>query len=625
MARHSYSRQNQGRDDAPPTKLSRQTLREAAGLFGYLWPYRYKFALALVILFVSNLMFLTLPLMFGNLVDSASLGKEGPFRPPLIKLDVNTTGIVLLCILAVQAACAFGHSVLFASVGERSLADLRHDTYARLIRLPMSFFAQRRVGELTSRLSSDLAQIQDTLIMTLPHLIRQTTILVGGIILIAATSWQLTLVMLASLPVIIVIAAIFGRLIRKTSRDTQDKLADTSVVVEETLQGIANVKAFTNESYEQQRYQGGLQTFLVMALRAARYRAGFISFIIFCLFGAIVVVAWYGAHLLQSGALSTGELASFMLYTMFVGGAMGSFAELYTQLQRTIGASQRVRELLREQPEPLILPAPALNGTVAPPLSGPSVDGHRKLRGDVVFEKVEFSYPSRKDVQVLKGVSLDARAGERIALVGPSGAGKSTIVSLLLRFYDPDAGRIVIGGRDAREYGLMELRSQMALVPQDVFLFGGTIAENIGYGKPGSPQDEIETAARQANAHDFIVSFPEGYQTLVGERGVQLSGGQRQRVAIARAILKDPAILLLDEATSSLDSESESLVQQALEVLMRGRTSVIIAHRLATVRTADKIYVIKEGQTVESGTHTELIERQDGLYRTLSELQFDLH
>jgi ATP-binding cassette subfamily B protein len=293
-------------------------------------------------------------------------------------------------------------------------------------------------------------------------------------------------------------------------------------------------------------------------------------------------------------------------------------------LQRTIGASQRVRELLREQPEPLALPAPAVNGTAAP-LPGPSMDGHRKLRGDVVFEEVEFSYPSRKDVQVLKGVSLDARAGERIALVGPSGAGKSTIVSLLLRFYDPDGGCILIGGKDAREYGLMELRSQMALVPQDVFLFGGSIGENIGYGKPGCSQAEIEIAARQANAHDFIVSFPEGYQTLVGERGVQLSGGQRQRVAIARAILKDPAILLLDEATSSLDSESESLVQQALEVLMRGRTSVIIAHRLATVRTADKIYVIKEGQTVESGTHSELIERQDGVYRTLSELQFDLH
>ncbi len=482
----------------------------------------------------------------------------------------------------------------------------------------MSFFARRRVGELTSRLSSDLAQIQDTLIMTLPHLIRQTTILVGGIVLIAATSWKLTLVMLAALPAVVVVAAIFGRLIRKTSRDTQDKLADTSVVVEETLQGIANVKAFTNENYEQGRYQSGLQAFLTMALKAARYRAGFVSFIIFCLFGAIVVVAWYGATLLQAGALSAGELARFMLYTMFVGGAMGSFAELWTQLQRTLGASQRVRELLQEQPELLALPAPAVNGEA-------SADGHRRIRGDVVLEGIEFSYPSRKDVLVLRGLSLQARAGERIALVGPSGAGKSTIVSLLLRFYDPDTGRVLIDGREARDYGLAELRGQMAIVPQDVILFGGSIAENIAYGKPGCSQAEIEDAAKKANAHDFIMGFPEAYQTLVGERGVQLSGGQRQRVAIARAILKDPAILLLDEATSSLDSESESLVQQALEVLMEGRTSVIIAHRLATVRTADRIFVIKEGRAVESGTHAELIEREDGVYRTLSALQFDLH
>jgi ABC-type multidrug transport system fused ATPase/permease subunit len=320
---------------------------------------------------------------------------------------------------------------------------------------------------------------------------------------------------------------------------------------------------------------------------------------------------WYGAHLVQDGGLTAGQLTRFMLYTMFVGGAMGSFAELYSQLQRTLGATQRVREILRE------------------PREGTASDSDKeraatKIRGDVIFDQVTFRYPSRPDVPVLRGVSLSARAGERIAVVGPSGAGKSTVVSLLMRLYDPDSGRIAIDDRPAREYDLFDLRRQMAIVPQDVLLFGGSILENISYGKPGASEAEVIEAARKANAHEFIAKFPEGYQTRVGERGIQLSGGQRQRVAIARAILKKPAILILDEATSALDSESERLIQEALEGLMVGRTSIIIAHRLATVRTADRIFVIQDGATVETGTHAELIERENGVYRTLSQLQFDL-
>src|SRR5262245_12600966 len=331
MARYSYSRQN--RSDEPKTKITRQTLRETIGLFAYLWPYRFPFALALVLLFVSNAMVLTLPYMTGSLVDSAMSGRFGGATPEGPRLDINTVALILVGVLATQAFCAFWHSVLFATVGERSLADVRRDAYARMIRLPMTFFAQRRVGELTSRLSSDLAQIQDTLIVTLPHLIRQTTVLVGGITLIALTSGRLTLVMLASLPALILIAAVFGRLIRKVSREAQDRLADTSIVVEETLQGIAVVKAFSNETFEQNRYQTGLQNFLKVALRGARYRAAFISFVIFCLFGGVVLVMWYGATLVQAGTLTPGELARFMLYTMFVAGAMGSFAELYSQVQ----------------------------------------------------------------------------------------------------------------------------------------------------------------------------------------------------------------------------------------------------------------------------------------------------
>jgi len=347
-----------------------------------------------------------------------------------------------------------------------------------------------------------------------------------------------------------------------------------------------------------------------LTVTVARLRAAFISFIIFALFGFIVLVLWSGARLLQRGEITFGDLTRFGLYTTFVAGAMGQFAELYSQLQKAIGATQRVRELLHETGEVEVLLGPAPASTLP------------RLRGDVVFENVHFTYPSRTGVEVLHAISLAAKSGQRIALVGPSGAGKSTIISLLLRLYDPTVGRLLIDGQDARDYRLTELRSQMSMVPQEVLLFGGSIAENIAYGKPGASDEEIERAARQANAHDFIQAFPEGYATLVGDRGIKLSGGQRQRVAIARAILKNPAILILDEATSSLDSESERLIQEALETLMQGRTSFIIAHRLATVRHVDRIIVIAGGRVVESGTHQELQALEDGVYRRLAALQF---
>jgi len=495
-------------------------------------------------------------------------------------------------------------------VGQRSLIDLRRDTYARLISLPMTFFAQRRVGELASRLSADLIQIEDTLITILPQFLRQSTLLVGGIAMIAATSLKLTGIMLVSLPVLTVVAVVFGRKTRKISREAQDRLADTATIVEETLQGIVNVKAFANEGYELNRYHAGLGRFLTATLRGARLRAAFIAFIIFALFGSIVLVLWSGARLLQQGEITFGDLTRFILYTTFVAGAMGQFAELYSQLQKAIGATQRVRELLRESGEVEALLGPP------PPAALP------RLRGDVGFEQVYFTYPSRPGVEVLHAINLTATSGQRIALVGPSGAGKSTLISLLLRLYDPSAGRLLIDGQDARDYRLADLRGQMSMVPQEVLLFGGSIAENIAYGKPDANADEIQEAARQANAHEFIQTFPEGYATLVGDRGIKLSGGQRQRIAIARAILKNPAILILDEATSSLDSESERLIQEALETLMRGRTSFIIAHRLATVRHVDRIIVIAGGRVVESGTHDELQTIDNGVYRRLASLQF---
>jgi ATP-binding cassette subfamily B protein len=602
MAR--YSRNDQAGVELPKAKLDRESLRQALELFRYLRPYRVRFGIALASMFAGSLLSLAFPYLAGSFVDAAVLhGRGGMAR-------VDRTALLLMGVLALQASLAYFNFLSFATVGQRSLVDLRRDTYARLISLPMTFFAQRRVGELASRLSADMIQIEDTLIAILPQFLRQTTLLVGAIVLIAVTSIKLTGIMLASLPVVTVVAVVFGRKTRKISREAQDRLADTATVVEETLQGIMNVKAFANEGYELNRYQDGLGKFLAATLRGARLRASLIAFIIFALFGSIVLVLWSGARLEQQGEITFGQLTRFILYTTFVAGAMGQFAELYSQLQKAIGATQRVREILREtgEVETRLGPAPA---SALP-----------RLQGDVRFEQVDFTYPSRPGFEVLHAVNLTATPGQRIALVGPSGAGKSTVISLLLRLYDPSAGRIVIDGRDARDYRLTELRGQMAMVPQEVLLFGGSIAENIAYGKPGASVAEIEQAARQANAHEFIQGFPEGYATLVGDRGIKLSGGQRQRVAIARAILKNPAILILDEATSSLDSESERLIQEALETLMRGRTSFVIAHRLATVRHVDRIIVIAGGRVVEAGTHEELQAIADGVYRRLAALQF---
>ncbi|MEY2408303.1 MAG: hypothetical protein QOF48_973 [Verrucomicrobiota bacterium] len=601
-----YSRNDDAGHELPKAKVDRESVRQALELFRYLRPYRGRFSAAMVSLFAGSLLSLAFPYLAGSIVDAAVRHTQGGGG----MRGVDRTALLLIGILAVQAGLAYFHWLSFSVVGQRSLMDLRRDTYARLISLPMTFFGQRRVGELASRLSADLIQIEDTLITILPQFFRQVTMLIGGIALIAVTSLKLTSIILLSFPLLTVVAVVFGRKTRKIAREAQDRLADTATIVEETLQGIVNVKAFSNEGYELNRYHEGLGKFLVVTLRGARLRAAFIAFIVFALFGSIVLVLWSGARLLQEGGITFGDLTRFILYTTFVAGAMGQFAELYSQVQKSIGATQRVRELLRETGE-----VDAVLGPL-PPSTLP------RLRGDVTFEKVHFSYPSRPGVEVLHDIQLSAASGQRIALVGPSGAGKSTLISLLLRLYEPSSGRVLIDGRDATDYRLSELRGQMSMVPQEVLLFGGSIGENIAYGKPGASREEIETAARQANAHDFIQSFPEGYETLVGDRGIKLSGGQRQRVAIARALLKNPAILILDEATSSLDSESERLIQEALETLMRGRTSFIIAHRLATVRHADRIVVIAEGRVVESGTHEDLQAIENGVYRRLASLQF---
>jgi ABC transporter fused permease/ATP-binding protein len=584
----------------------RESLRQAVRIFRYLLPYRWRFLTSVASLFISASLGLAFPYLTGQLLDASRIqsGVGGGHEA------INHIALTLLGTLAVQAAFSFISSYGFNRCGESALVDLRRETFGHLLGQPMTFFAQRRVGELSSRLGTDLAVIQDTLTSTIPQFLRQSALMIGGITLIAATSLRLSAVMISTFPVLLLAAILMGRRIRGLSRSGQDRLAEGATVVEESLHGIAGVKAFGNEHFELERYSRSLRAFLDIILRTARMRASLISFIIFGVFGSIVLVFWYGARLMLAGELTFGELTRFLLYTTFVGGSVASFAEVFSQVQKTLGATERVRELMNEPAEILVLPQDAT-----------PVRASTRLKGAVKFDHVDFFYPSRPDALVLKNLQLEAAPGEKIALVGPSGAGKSTIVSLLLRFYDPVRGSLQFDGRPATDFPVGELRSHLAIVPQEVLLFGGTIEENIRYGRPDATPDEVRLAARRAVCHEFVERFPEGYATVVGERGVKLSGGQRQRIAIARALLKDPAILILDEATSSLDSENEHLIQQALEVLLEGRTAFIIAHRLSTIRNADRIYFIESGSVLESGTHSELIRRENGAYRRLAEMQ----
>jgi ABC-type multidrug transport system fused ATPase/permease subunit len=421
---------------------------------------------------------------------------------------------------------------------------------------------------------------------------------------------KLALIMLATVPIVVVSAMFFGRYIRKLMRARQDQLAATNVVVEETMQSIQTVKAYTNEAFEVLRYGKSLTEMVRISLKAAQMRGLFAAFIIFVMFGALFFIIWQAARMVEQGEMLKGDLLDFAVFTGIIGTAIASLGNFYTEIVSAVGATERILDIL-DQPSEIEIPA------VAAPIAP-------RFKGEISYQDVRFSYPSRKDMPVLKGISFDIAAGQKIALVGVSGGGKSTIVQLLLQFYTTDSGKILVDGQSIYDYDLTLYRQNIAIVPQEVMLFGGTIRENIAYGRPGATDEEIIEAARQANAWDFISSFPEGLDTIVGERGVKLSGGQRQRVAIARAILKDPSILLLDEATSSLDAESEKVVQEALNKLMVGRTSIIIAHRLATIRDVDCIYVLENGVIIEKGTHDELSAIEDGAYNSLAKLQFEL-
>ncbi len=607
MARARLNSGNTAEKDLPKAKINSKSLKQVSRLLSYVKPYRRKFIFAMIFLFLSSLTGLTFPKFLGALIDAAQGRQKYAFLPATL----NGIGLFALAILFAQAFISFFRVVWFVQVAEKSLADIRRDTYFKLITLPMNFFSNRRVGELNSRISADLSQIQDAITTTLAEMIRQLILLTGGITFLVIVSPKLTLTLLLLMPVLVVVAVIFGRFIRNLSRQAQDKLAESNTVVEETLQGIASVKAFVNEAFEAGRYDKNLRDVVKIAVKGAKFRGLFASFIVFCLFGAIVAVIWYGSIMVSHGELTIGQLTEFVIYGIFVAASMGSFPELYANMQKAVGASERVLEILDEKGEDVSIHE---SENVV----------KQSIEGDLSFTNVVFAYPSRQELTVLKDISFEAKAGQKVAIVGPSGSGKSTMAALILQFYNPQSGTIFFDGKPSDSYSLTDIRNQVAIVPQDVMLFGGTIQENIAYGKLSASKDEIIQSAQRANAHQFIMSFPEGYDTIVGERGVKLSGGQRQRIAIARALLKNPSILILDEATSSLDSESERLVQEALEELMKNRTSIIIAHRLATIREADKIIVLEKGKIIESGSHQELVANEQGLYRYLSALQFDV-
>ena len=592
---------------APPAKPSVPEKKPPLGvtlrrLYSLAWPERWSLAVATVFLLGSAAGNLAFPRAAGNLFDQALLDSSDG-KVDLARVD--NMAAVLIVIFAATAIASALRFVLFSRAGERIVSRLRGDLYAAIMRQETGFFDAQKTGELSSRLSSDASVLQVTVTANVSMVLRNLTQAAGALAMLLVTSSKLTLMMLAVVPPVALSAVIYGRRVRKLSKESQDALARASEVAVESLGGIRTVRSFSAEASEVKRYRGAIHDSLELAFKRIRLAGTFFGVAFFAAFAAGVFVFWYGARMVAGGDMTAGQLISFLFYTMQMAFGLSALAELWTDVQRAAGAAERVFDLLHRKP-------------AFEPTGGKTLE---HVNGEVRFEHVAFAYPSRADVQVLKDFSLTLKPGEVVAIVGPSGAGKSTIASLLYRLYDPASGRLLLDGTPYPELDAEWLRRQVGVVAQEPLLFSTSIADNIRYGRPEATQEEVEAAAKTANAHGFILGFPEGYQTLVGERGIQLSGGQKQRVAIARAVLKNPRVLILDEATSALDAESEHLVREALERLMKGRTTLVIAHRLSTVKGADRVIVLDGGQLVQSGTHAALVE-QEGLYRRLVERQF---
>jgi ABC-type multidrug transport system fused ATPase/permease subunit len=598
-------------------KLTKEGIQKAKGIFSYMKPYAGTFALGWIFLVLSTTTGLIFPYLMGQLLgnSSASLGGMSQIagQAPEMLLgifdlkNINHVALTLFILFALQSIFSFFRVVLFTNVTENTLRDVRYAAYKKLIHMPMDFFNKNRVGDLTSRVSADITQVSEAMRTVIAELFRQIIIVVGAVVLLGMISFKLCLIMLATVPVMALVAVFFGRFIKKLSKEAQDRTADANVVLEQNLTGIGNVKIFTNEIYTLNKYKSLIDEVKKLSIKSGLWRGLFTSFIIFCVFGAIVFVIWQGMLLTKgpNPEITSEQFVTFLLYTVMMGTSIGSLPEMYATMQKATGATENLMTIIEDKSENDLF-------------SGKNT---AVLSGAFRFNNVTFEYPQREDVEVLKNVDFDVEAGKTIAVVGGSGGGKSTIASLLVRFYEVEKGSITFDDIDIKELNVTHLREHIAVVPQEVMLFGGSIAENIAFGNIKATAQDIETAAKQANAFDFISSFPEGMQTQVGDRGIQLSGGQKQRIAIARAILKNPKILILDEATSALDSESENLVQNALDTLMKGRTSLVIAHRLSTIKNADKILVIQQGEIVETGTHESLIATADSAYGKMVALQ----
>jgi ABC-type multidrug transport system fused ATPase/permease subunit len=588
-------------------KITKESYQRAKGIFTYMKPYRSTFAIGWIFLIFSSSVGLIFPYILGQLLgspvkDEGSMGSN--FVDAITFDNINEIAVALFVLFGLQSFFSFFRIVLFTKVTENTLADLRYVAFDRLLHMPLDFFNRNKVGELTSRITGDINLIQDTLKTTIAEFFRQIVTITGGIIWLFFLSWKLALIMLATVPIMSIIAVIFGRFIRGLSKDAQETTAKSNAILEESLTGINNVKSFTNEVLELLRYRIAIEEIKRINIKSGNWRGVFVSFIFLFLFGAIVFIIWQGVTMVQNGELNLTQFNAFLIFTVMLGASVGSLPELYASIQKTIGATERLMQLIQEDSEKELYTGQKLT----------------PINGDISFRNVHFSYPQRKDIEVLQGLNLDIKSGQTVALVGHSGVGKSTVASLLLHYYKVDSGAICFDNVPVDEILVKHLRAQIAIVPQELILFSGTIKDNIAYGKPGATQEEIESAARKAFAFDFIDGFPEKFETQVGDRGIQLSGGQKQRIAIARAILKNPKILILDEATSALDSESEKLVQLALDELMKNRTSVVIAHRLSTIRKADKIVVMEKGVAIEEGTHDELLNN-NSVYALLMESQ----